>query len=41
MYRVVFYRVNQKKSKIFDTFGEAMDFWSRLPFETFCELYKL
>ena len=41
MYRVVYYSMNQRRSKEFDTFNEAMTFWGRLPFEAFSELYKL
>ena len=41
MYRVVFYRLNQRRSRTFDTFHEAMRFWERLPFETFSEMYKI
>ena len=41
MYKVVYYIMNQRQSKTFDTFSQAMDFWSQLPFEAFNELYKL
>jgi len=41
MFRVVFYRMNKRRSKEFETFNEAMTFWSKLPFESFSELYKL
>lgn len=40
MYRVVYYVLNEQRSKTFKTLGEAIDFWGRLPFETFCEMYK-
>ena len=41
MYRVVFYIMNQRRSKVFDTFDEAMRFWAKLPFQSFSEMYKL
>ena len=41
MYRVVYYRNNRRDSKIFDTLTEAFNFWGRLPFESFSELYKI
>ncbi len=41
MYRVVYYQLNNRRSKTFETIGEAFNFWGRLPFETFCEMYKL
>ena len=41
MYRVVYYRNNQRRSKVLETFGEAMAFWRRLPFESFSEMYKI
>lgn len=41
MYKIVYYVLNNRRSKIFDTFYEAMDYWGRLPFESFSELYKL
>ncbi len=41
MYRVVFYRVNRRHSKTFDTIEQAFAFWHRLPFESFCEMYKI
>ncbi len=41
MYRVVYYRLNNRRSKTFETIREAFDFWHRLPFESFSELYKI
>lgn len=41
MYRVVFYVTNKRRSKTFETMREAFNFWERLPFESFCEMYKL
>lgn len=41
MYRVVYYVMNDRRSRTFNTLGEAFAFWDRLPFETFCEMYKL
>ena len=41
MYRVVYYRMNQRGSKVFNTFEEAMAFWAKLPFEAFSEMYKI
>lgn len=41
MYRVVYYVMNQRRSKTVKTLGEAFTLWKRLPFESFCELYKL
>ena len=41
MYKVVYYSFNSVRSQTFDTLGEAFDFWGRLPFEAFRELYKL
>ena len=41
MYRVVYYSLNKRRSRTFETLKEAFTFWDNLPFETFCELYKL
>ena len=41
MYIVVYYRLNNKRSQKFKTLKEAFDFWGRLPFETFAEMYKI
>ena len=41
MYRVVYYVINQRRSKTFKTMEDAFKFWHRLPFESFCEMYKL
>lgn len=41
MYKVVFYVMNQRRSKVLNSFDEAMTFWSRLPFEAFSEMYKI
>lgn len=41
MYKVVYYCFNQRKSKTFETMREAFTFCERLPFETFCEMYKV
>lgn len=41
MYRVVYYVMNARRSKDFNTLREAFDFWGQLPFETFSEMYKI
>lgn len=41
MYRLVYVILNTRKSKEFETLSEAFDFWSKLPFESFVELYKI
>ena len=41
MYRVVYATFNQRRSKEFNTLKEAFEFWSKLPFESFIEMYKI
>lgn len=40
MYIVIYYITNLEKSATFNTLTEAYRFWEKLPFESFCELYK-
>lgn len=41
MYRVVYYIVNKRQSKVVETIEEVFAFWRKLPFESFSEAYKL
>jgi len=41
MYKVVYAIYNTKHTKEFKTLNEAFEFWRRLPFESFIEMYKI